>query len=347
MSSVARRLPIYLLVDCSESMAGDGIEAVNSGIDTLVADLRGNAQALETAWLSVITFSREAKQVVPLTEMLDFRIPKLSVRPGTALGAAIKLLVERTEQEIVKTTADVKGDYRALVLLLTDGQPTDEWEKAVALLRSEKVTKRIANFYAIGCGNDIDFDILRRVSDIVLWLPELTPESWRKFFVWLTASIQSASENVNSKKPLALPELPPFMRDANKRIEGMELPRGGPARQVFLHATCVKKKLPYLMRFSRIPDGDGYQAVSAHPIDIMEDGDAQLLPRINTSSLRGCPPCPYCGNPSAAMCPCGTLLCSPKDIQEIKEPITCPHCNASLQGFTKADGGLDVSQTQG
>ena len=63
MSSISRRLPIYLLVDCSESMAGEGIEAVNRGMDTLVADLRGNAQALETAWLSVITFSREAKQL--------------------------------------------------------------------------------------------------------------------------------------------------------------------------------------------------------------------------------------------------------------------------------------------
>ena len=344
MSSISRRLPIYLLVDCSESMAGEGIEAVNRGMDTLVADLRGNAQALETAWLSVITFSREAKQVAPLTEMLDFRIPKLSVRPGTALGAAIRLLIERTEQEIVKTTADVKGDYRALVLLLTDGQPTDEWEKEVALLRSEKVTKRIANFYSIGCGKDVDFDILRRISDIVLWLPELTPESWRKFFVWLTASVQSASENVSNNKPLTVAELPPFLIDASKKVDGMELPIGGPARQVFLHSTCVNKKLPYLMRFSRIREGGGYQAVSSHPIDIMEESDDKLLPNIQTSLLRGCPPCPYCGNPGVAMCSCGSLICASK---EMKEPITCPCCNASLMGMSGEAAHFDIKQTQG
>ena len=31
------------------------IEAVKNGIDMLVADLRGNPEALETAWISVIT----------------------------------------------------------------------------------------------------------------------------------------------------------------------------------------------------------------------------------------------------------------------------------------------------
>src|ERR1044072_8042327 len=121
-----RRLPVYLLLDCSESMAGPAIEAVVRGVETLVRELRSNPQAVETAHLSVITFSREARQDVPLTELMSFQPPKLRVRPGTALGSALWLLKERLEREVVKNTADIKGDYKPLVFLLTDGQPTDD-----------------------------------------------------------------------------------------------------------------------------------------------------------------------------------------------------------------------------
>lgn len=43
-----RRLPIYLLLDCSESLAGGPLEAVAQGVASLLADLRGDPMALET-----------------------------------------------------------------------------------------------------------------------------------------------------------------------------------------------------------------------------------------------------------------------------------------------------------
>src|SRR5438128_2489201 len=119
-----RRLPVYLMLDCSESMAGPAIDAVQKGVEALVNQLRGDPLALETAYLSVITFAREAKQVVPLTELIQFNAPALSVRTGTSLGAALKLLVNCLKKDIVRTTATSKGDYKPLVFLLTDGQPT-------------------------------------------------------------------------------------------------------------------------------------------------------------------------------------------------------------------------------
>jgi len=68
-----RRLPVYLLLDCSGSMSGEPIEAVRQGIDHLLSELRGDPNALETVWLSVITFSSVARQAVPLTELLAAR----------------------------------------------------------------------------------------------------------------------------------------------------------------------------------------------------------------------------------------------------------------------------------
>ena len=51
-----RRLPVYLLLDCSGSMYGEPIEAVKNGVQVLVSTLRQDPYALETAYLSIITF---------------------------------------------------------------------------------------------------------------------------------------------------------------------------------------------------------------------------------------------------------------------------------------------------
>src|SRR4051812_37211576 len=75
--SEGRRLPVYLVLDCSGSMSGEPIEAVRQGVKALLSDLRGDPQALETAYLSVITFSSGAQQVCPLTELMTFQEPNL------------------------------------------------------------------------------------------------------------------------------------------------------------------------------------------------------------------------------------------------------------------------------
>jgi uncharacterized protein YegL len=336
-----RRLPVYLVIDCSESMAGPAIEAVNKGVNLLVNELRGNPLALETAFLSVITFAKDAKQVVPLTELLQFQVPKLNVRTGSALGAALRLLLRCLQREIVKSTPTTKGDYKPLVFLLTDGQPTDDWEPAASAMRTAN-NPRIANIYAIGCGPDVDPDNLRQITDIVLMMNNLTPEAFRKFFVWLSASVQSAStrlqEGAQSGQQVSMPALP----------EGVEVAPTEPGhhdptpRQVFLHARCSRSKRPYLMRFARREYDNRYEAIAGHPLEVLEAGDGDLLPPINSSLLDGCPSCPYCENPVAGMCPCGTLFCTSPDH---KGPVICPGCNAQL--FSGGPGNFDIKRSQG
>jgi hypothetical protein len=73
-----RRLPVYLLIDCSESMIGGGIEAVRSGLTMpCLTKLRSDPHALDTVHLSVITFDAEARVAVPMTSLLDFQEPDL------------------------------------------------------------------------------------------------------------------------------------------------------------------------------------------------------------------------------------------------------------------------------
>ena len=81
-----RRLPVYLLLDTSGSMYGEPIEAVKNGVQTLVSSLRQDPYALETAYLSVITFESSAQQITPLTELSAFQQPNLSAGGCTAMG---------------------------------------------------------------------------------------------------------------------------------------------------------------------------------------------------------------------------------------------------------------------
>ena len=64
-----RRLPIYFLIDVSESMVGDPVEQVQDGIATIVKALRADPYALETVLVSVIAFAGKAKKLTPLLEL--------------------------------------------------------------------------------------------------------------------------------------------------------------------------------------------------------------------------------------------------------------------------------------
>jgi len=340
MSTFTRRLPIYLLLDCSESMAGDAIEDVSRGVQTMVQALHDDPLAIETAYVSVITFSRLAQQIVPLTEVLQFQPPKLRVRTGTALGAALRVLAQCLERDIRRTSATSKGDYKPIVILLTDGQPTDDWESAADRIKSPS-TPGVANIYAVACGPDADTDVLRRVTDIVLQMKEMARESWRKLFVWLTASVQTTSRAVQSGgegEAINLPTLP----------EGLEVapsyagPRDPRPRQVFLHALCSKTRKPYLMRFARRGDSPTYVALCSHPLEQTGDDEDSLdAQTINTAQLDGVPSCPYCGGPGACVCECGALFC----ISGVSETVVCPRCNEA--GFMGAGGAFDLRQAEG
>ena len=187
-----RRLPIYLLLDTSGSMTGEPIEAVKNGVQMMVHSLRQNPQAIETAFVSIITFDSEAKQLIPLTDLASFQTVDLKAAGTTALGAALSLLADKLENEVTKTTLEQKGDWKPIVFIMTDGVPTDDWQAGFQKLKAVK------KGLIVGCaaGNNADDKVLKEIADQVLRLSNTDADSIGKFFQWVSASIATTSTKV-------------------------------------------------------------------------------------------------------------------------------------------------------
>jgi len=89
-----RRLPIFFLVDVSESMAGDNLRQLQEGLERLVRSLRADPYALETVFISVIAFAGKPKTLTPLVELYQFYAPRLPLGSGTSLGSAMAHLMD-------------------------------------------------------------------------------------------------------------------------------------------------------------------------------------------------------------------------------------------------------------
>lgn len=187
-----RRLPVYLLLDVSGSMSGEPIAAVENGVQTMHAALMSDPNALETAYLSVITFSDSVQQVVPLTELNQFVPPQLKAGGMTSLGAALKFVAECAEREVTKTTPEVKGDWKPLVFIMTDGAATDNVEDGLEEFKKRKWGVVVA----CGAGAGADTDELKKITEVVLKMDTADSASYKAFFQWVTDSIGRSSEKV-------------------------------------------------------------------------------------------------------------------------------------------------------
>jgi uncharacterized protein YegL len=202
-----RKLPVYLLLDTSGSMHGEPIEAVKNGVQMLISSLRSDPFALENAHVSVITFDSTAKQVAPLTELPAFQIPVIAASGETNLGEGLSLLASCILSEVKRGTTDSRGDWRPLVFIMTDGEPTDSWKQGLDKLKQV----RTGIIVACAAGPGADTSVLKQITEVVVQIDTADQSSIKAFFKWVSSSISVGSQKVESghKDVTGLAELPP------------------------------------------------------------------------------------------------------------------------------------------
>ncbi|MEO7769085.1 MAG: VWA domain-containing protein, partial [Ferruginibacter sp.] len=163
---MSRRLPIFFLVDISESMVGEPVQHVEEGLATIIQALKTDPYAIETAWVSIIVFAGQAKTLVPLQEIINFYPPKFPIGSGTSLSKGLGHLMYEMRRNLVKTTYEQKGDWKPIVFLFTDGVPTDDTKAAINEWKQN--WQRNANMVAVSFGNETDAETLSQLTENVL-----------------------------------------------------------------------------------------------------------------------------------------------------------------------------------
>lgn len=348
-----RRLPVFFVLDCSESMVGENLKKMEDGLQAIVSTLRTDPQALETVYISVIAFAGIAKTIAPLIEVVSFYPPKLPLGGGTNLGAALDTLMAEFDKSVIKTTADRKGDWKPIVYLFTDGRPTDNPNPAIERWKAQYARK--ATVIAVGLGQTADFSALQRLTEHVIVFEDAEEGDFKKFINWVTASVVAQSKSVGEGSDASvLPTLDESVMQIVKDL--LTLPADETC--VTLVGRCNKTRRPYVMKYDRVSQNvatrdfkmqvSRYEIAGCFPLEEAyfewSDPRASSL-QVNTSELFGAPGCPHCGNYTAfGVCGCGKLMCI-----NGPEAVTCPWCKeqVSFQARQDNEGGFDVGRGRG
>lgn len=213
-----RPLHFIWIADCSGSMAAEGkIQSLNNAIREAlphmrsVADENPNAEVLVRA----VRFSDGAQWHVGIpTHLNDFSWPDLAADGLTDMGDALELVADQLRMPPMSDRA-----LPPVLVLLSDGQPTDDFESALQSLMQLPWGKKAVRI-AIAIGGDADLDCLQRFIGHTERRPLLANNSealvasirWASTVVLKSASMPasvSATSAVRSLENVPIPIEPP------------------------------------------------------------------------------------------------------------------------------------------
>ena len=204
-----RLLQFIWICDCSGSMSVDGkIQALNNAIGEIIPHMRAaaadnpNAQVLVRA----IKFSNGAQWHVPdPTPVESFKWTDLKADGITDLGKALSMVAEQLKSPPMSNRA-----LPPVLVLISDGQPTDDYLNGLRVLMNEPWGEKAIRI-AIAIGRDADYEVLQQFigHSELKPLRANNPEALVNQVKWAsTAVLKAASSPASISKSTSIGSMP-------------------------------------------------------------------------------------------------------------------------------------------
>lgn len=194
----SRPLHFIWIADCSGSMDADGkIQSLNNAIrDALphmrkVADENVNAQVLVRA----LKFSSGAQwHISQPTPVETFEWVDLTASGVTDMGKALSMVADQLKMPPMSERA-----LPPVLVLISDGQPTDDFAKGLQELMDEPWGKKAVRM-AVAIGEDANLEVLQKFigNSELQPLQAHNPEALVKHIRWLSTAVLKAASSPNS-----------------------------------------------------------------------------------------------------------------------------------------------------
>jgi uncharacterized protein YegL len=204
-----RPLHFIWLVDCSGSMAYEGkIQALNTAVREAIPQMREAAAAQPQAdvLVRVISFADGARWIVEEpTPVERFSWVDLRAEGVTDLGRALEMVADVLQVPPMSARA-----LPPVLVLISDGQPTDEFQAGLDRLLTEPWGARSVRV-AIAIGRDADDSVLQRfIGDpAVRPVQANNPEQLVRYIRWASTLITPISQpKRDGQEPTIVPPDP-------------------------------------------------------------------------------------------------------------------------------------------
>jgi uncharacterized protein YegL len=158
---ISRRvMTLFFVVDTSGSMSGAKIASVNQAIREILPILNTISQNNADAEIKIamLKFSSGVSWMYDSPkDFAEFKFQDLTAGNLTDFGQACQALNEKLSRSAFMQ--EVNGAYAPVIILLSDGAPTDAWESPMEKLKNNKWFASAIKI-AIGIGNDANRDVL-------------------------------------------------------------------------------------------------------------------------------------------------------------------------------------------
>ena len=189
------RCPVVLLLDCSSSMAGPPIEELDRGVAQFYRELKADPIASRSVEVCVIPFGEQVCVSLPFKTVAETSVQgrvRLDASGRTPMGAAVRLgLGEIAQRRNFYRSIGVSA-YKPWMVLLTDGQPNDDWQSAAMLVREMAIRGELM-MVGVGIGSEVDMLTLARFVPPDPGPYRLAGLQFANFFRWLSDSLRVVS----------------------------------------------------------------------------------------------------------------------------------------------------------